>query len=223
MSQPTISEFDATKQLETLADEYFDPRTFCRLRFSPMLATGVIISMLREHFGNPSSIVDPMLQRCVWRNDNATGMLIEASTNDSILTNIQQRPAILVRRNAMKTQRLGIGDKVFQMGPHRGESFVIAIHGSHTIFNIATRAGHAESLANETSMFLMKFAPALRGSLCFTGDFQFEELGQVGKLDGIGGQYVVPATFSYITEIPWTLNENVPPIRHIHFRMLLDP
>jgi hypothetical protein len=222
MNHPTISDFDEPKRLEALPDEYVDPRTFCRLRFSPMLATGVILSLLREHFGNPNSIVDPMLQQYVWRNDEATGIVIEASTNE-VLTNIQQRPAILVRRNAIKPQRMSIGDKVFPLRPQMGHSFVLAIHGSHTIFNIATRAGHAEALANETSMFLMQFAPAIRGSLCFTGDFQFEELGQVGRLDGIGGQYVVPATFSYITDVSWTLGENLPPIRHIHFKMLLDP
>jgi hypothetical protein len=163
-----------------------------------------------------------MLQQCVWRNDNTTGIVIETSTNE-VLTNIQQRPAILVRRNAIKTQRMSIGDRITPLRPQMGESFTIALHGSHTIFNIATKAGHAEALANETSMFLMQLAPAIRGSLCFAGDFKFEELGQVGMLDGIGGQYVVPATFSYIAEIPWTLHENLPPIRHIHFKMLLDP
>jgi hypothetical protein len=94
---------------------------------------------LREHFGNPNSITDPMLQQCVWRNDNTTGIVIETSTNE-VLTNIQQRPAILVRRNAIKTQRLGVGDKIIPMKPQMGESFVIALHGSHTVFNIATKA-----------------------------------------------------------------------------------
>jgi hypothetical protein len=214
--------FAAPTNTETLANEYFDPRTFCRLRFSPMLATGVLISLLREHFGNPQSITDPMLQQCVWRNDTGTAIMIETSTNE-VLANIQQRPAVLVRRNVIKTQRMSIGDKVFPLSPQMGQPFVIGIHGSHTIFNIASKAGQAEALANETTMFLLQFSPMIRGSLCFTGDFQLEEIGQAGRLDGAGGQYAVPVTFSYIAEIPWTLNENLPPIRHIHIKMLIDP
>jgi hypothetical protein len=207
---------------ETLADEYFDPRTFCRLRFSPMLATGVLLSLLREHFGNAQSIVDPMLQQYVWRNDGGTDIMIETSTQE-VLTNIQQRPAILVRRNAIRSQRMSIGDKVFALGPQMGQSYIVAMHGSHTVFNIAAKAGHAEALANETAMFLLQFSPQIRGSLCFTGDFRLEEIGQIGRLEGSGGQYVVPVTFSYIAEIPWTLNANLPPIRHVHIKMLLDP
>jgi hypothetical protein len=214
--------FDAPLTTETLADQYHDPRTFCRLRFSPMLATGVILSMLQEHFGNPTSIVDPVVQSYVWRNDGGTAIMIETLTKETI-SNIGQRPAILVRRNAVRTQRVSIGDKVFPMGPQMGTSFVVGVQGSHTIFNISTRAGHAEALANETAMLLLQFSPAIRGCLCFSGDFQLEEIGQIGQLDGAGGQYVVPVTFSYKTEIPWTLNENLPPIRHIHIKMLLDP
>jgi hypothetical protein len=187
-----------------------------------MLATGVFLSMLREHFGNPESIVDPMLQPYVWRNDMGTAIMIETLTKEAI-SNIGQRPAILVRRNAIRTQRMSIGDKVFPLSPQMGQQFTVGLQGSHTVFNISTKAGHAESLANETAMLLLQFSPAIRGCLCFTGDFQLEEIGQVGRLDGGGGQYVVPVTFSYITEIPWTLNENLPPIRHIHIKMLLDP
>jgi hypothetical protein len=214
--------FSEPVQTETLADAYYDPRTFCRLRFSPTLATGVILSLLQDHFGNPKSIEDPMLQRCVWRNDDDTAIMIEPSTTEKI-TNIGQSPAILVRRNAVRTQRISIGDKVFPLSPQMGQSYVTGLTGSHTVFNIAARAGQAEALANEVARFLLQFSPAIRGSLCFTSDFRLEEIGQIGYLEGSGGKYAVPVTFSYSTEIPWTLNANLPPIRHIHFKMLLDP
>ncbi len=76
--------FEPPLRTETIADRFVDPRTFCRLRFSPMLATGVILGLLREHFGNPTAIVDPMLQAYVWRGDDKTAIMIETCTNEAL-------------------------------------------------------------------------------------------------------------------------------------------
>ena len=60
-----LSSFLPPKTTESLADALVDPAKFCRLRFSPLLATGVVIGILREHFARPQNIDDPMLQRYV--------------------------------------------------------------------------------------------------------------------------------------------------------------
>jgi len=214
--------FEPPNTTETLADRFVDPRTFCRLRFSPILATGVILGLLREHYGNPTAIVDPMLLPYIWRNDDASRILIETCTNDA-LTQIQVRPAILVRRNAIRPKREGLDDEIKKLGGENGREFVLTLHGSHTVFCIAGKPGQAESLANETAVYLMQSAPLIRGSLCFKGDFKLDEIGELGVIEGLGGQYVVPLTFSYITEFAWSIAPDAPLLRYIDVKMLLDP
>ena len=148
----------------------------------------------------------------------STGILIESSSNEN-LTNVGQRPAVLVRRNAVKAQRLMINDEQIVVGGQRGRQFQIALQGSHTVFSIATKAAYAESLANEVTILLTQYAPELRHSLCFA-DFQLQEIGQLSILEGSGGQYVVPSTFSYIANFDWALDENLPPLRHVDVRVL---
>ena len=207
---------------ETIANQLVHPRTFCRLRFSPLLATGVILDLLREHFGNPSAIVDPMLLSYVWRGDGTTGMMIETCTNDAIAL-IQMRPAILIRRNAVQTKREGINDAILSCSGERGRDYVVTLHGSHTVFCIATKPGHTESLANETAMYLLQAAPQIRGNLCFKGEFKLEEIGALGVIDGLGGQYVIPVTFSYVTDFAWSIAPDTPMLRYIDVKMLLNP
>ena len=214
--------FDPPERTETIADRYVDPRTFCRLRFSPMLATGVILGLLREHYGNPTAIVDPMLQRYVWRNDDTTHIMIETCTNEA-LTRIQMRPAILIRRNTIRPKREGLDDEIKKTGPEQSREYVVTLHGSHTVFCLSGKPGHAEVLANETAIYLLQSAPLIRGSLCFKGEFKLEEIGQLGMVDGLGGQYVVPLTFSYVTDFAWSIAPDRPTLRHIDLKILLDP
>ena len=214
--------FAPPKTTETIAERFVDPRTFCRLRFSPLLATGVILGLLREHFGNPTAIVDPMLLSCVWRLDDSTAMMIETCTNDA-LAMIQKRPAILIRRNAIRPKREGLDDELKSLTGERGRDYVITLHGSHTVFCITGKPGHTETLANETAMYLLQSAPLIRGSLCFKGDFKLDEIGELGVIDGLGGQYVVPVTFSYVTDFAWSISPDRPMLRRIDIKMLLDP
>ena len=196
-----------------------DPRAFCRLRFSPLLATGVLVHLLREHFGNPGSIVDPMLQQCVWRNDKDTGILIESSSNDALL-HVGQRPAVLVKRHAIrKVARLTFNDEVWKLGPQRGQEFGNVLQGAHTVFSIASRPAHTESLANEVMLLLTQYAPQIQQNLGF-GQFQLQEIGELSQLEGSGGQYVVPTTFTYITALDWTLDRDLPPLRHVSLKVL---
>jgi hypothetical protein len=219
-SKHNIGSFNKPKITHTIADERLDPRAFCRLRFSPILATGVLLDILREHFGNPNSIVDPSLQQCVWSGDKDTGILIETSTNEA-LEQVGQRPALLVRRNEIKFERLGINDEIYSSGGQMGRSFVIAFQGSHTIFCISTKPGHAEALVNETALVLLQFSPIIRSTLCFDQDFKIEEIGKLSRLEGSGGQYVVPTTFSYRSTYDWTIDADLPPIRNIDLSVLL--
>jgi hypothetical protein len=149
-------------------------------------------------------------------------MMIETSSNEA-LTRIQMRPAVLIRRNSIRAKREGLDDELKKAGPEQGREFVVTLHGSHTVFCLSAKPGHAEVLANETALYLLQSAPMIRGSLCFKGDFKLDEIGELGMVDGLGGQYVVPLTFSYVTDFAWSIAPDRPTLRHVDMQFLLYP
>jgi hypothetical protein len=198
---------------ETAADRFVDPQTFCRLHYSPMLGTGVLLGLLQEHYGDPSAIEDPLLQQYIWRSGDTTAIMIETCTNDAI-SRIQMRPAILVRRNAMQIHRLVMNDQVTYLQGDRELGYLVALEGTHTVFCVAGKPGHAEILANETLRFLLMASPVIRQALCFH-DFLPTEVGEISTFPNLGGQYVVPVTFRYKADYPWSLAPDAPVLRHI--------
>jgi hypothetical protein len=213
--------FAAPDHQESTADRFIDPHTYCRLRFSPVLATGYLLALLREHFGDPLSIVEPVLQGYVWRNDSSSSILIEPSSHE-VFTKMQQRPAILIKRGAIKFERMGLDDKIMEQGGVRGgTNYIVAMHGSHTVFCISSKAAHTELLANEVAMYLLQAAPTIRYGLCFDKDFKLEEIGELKTVQGVGGQYVIPVNFSFIGTHSWRINSSAPVIRHVDVNVLL--
>jgi hypothetical protein len=198
------------------------PRVFCRLRFSPMLLTGVILGLVREHYGNPQTIVDPTLQKFIWRQGDETDILIE-SCGTITETRMQQRPAIIIKRRAFKTQRLGINDEIKGSAIWGPAQYTEIIAGSHTLFCISKLSGTAENLANETALYLQEFAPVIRGSLGMEYDFRLTEIGELGLLEGASETYVVPITFEHASRHSWAIADHVTPIRKFDFKILLDP
>jgi hypothetical protein len=105
------------------------------------------------------------------------------------------------------------------VGGQMGREFFTVLKGSHTLFGIATKSAHAEALANEVAMLLLQYSPEIRHRLCFR-DFQLQEIGAVSLLEGSGGQYAVPVTFSHVSTFEWTLDKDLPPLRHIDIKVL---
>jgi hypothetical protein len=199
---------------DTLADAQVEDRSLRRQNFSPMLLSGIVVDVLRQHFGNPSSIFDPLLQDRIWRPSDATSILIETCTKE-VLTQIQQRPAILVKRNAIKFESFMLNNEVVPMGATPGREFGMRARGSHTVFCITTSSGNTEALAQETWMLLLQFSPRIRSLLRLQRDFEIEEIGELRTLEGIGGQYVVPLTFTYAVDHTWILKSTAPQVRHV--------
>jgi hypothetical protein len=198
------------------------PSAFCRLRFSSMLLTGVLLDLVREHYGNPSFIVDPTLKKFIWRQGDDTSILIE-SCGTVTETRVQQCPAILVKRHAIRTKRLGLNDEL-KGGAIRGlTQYTEIMEGAHTLFCMSKLSGAAENLANETALYLQELAPTIRGSLGLEYDFRLTEIGELALQEGENETYVVPITFDHASCHSWGIGHNVTPIRKISFKMLLDP
>jgi hypothetical protein len=202
----------------TIADGRVEDRSLKRVQLAPMQLTGVLVDVLRHHFGNPTSIFEPLLQNHIWRPSLDTTILIETCTRE-VLKQLQQRPAILVKRNAIRFERFIIGDEVIPIGGGKGQrEFVVRAQGAHSVFCITQLPADAETLAQETLMLLLQHGPQIRETLRLQEDFKLDEVGELRTLEGAGGQYVVPLSFSYSIVHAWNLKPTAPLIRHIQVK-----
>jgi hypothetical protein len=206
--------FQSAAITETLADQFVFPSAFRRLRLAPVLATGLILDLLQQHYGDPQAIIDPLLQHAIWRSGDSTSIIIETCHNDS-LTRIGQMPAILVRRNRQRVIPSGIDNELKSLGPEIHSEYVVTIQGSHTVFCLAPRPGHAESLANETFVWLLQASHLIAGHLNMRKNFQMESLDELFQIEGSGGLYGVPMTLSYETWFEWSVYPTAPVLRQI--------
>jgi len=148
-----------------------------------------------------------------------TAILIESSSND-VLTNVGQRPAVVVRRDTIRClPRQSIGNEIISTSGQRGRDYGIVLQGSHTVFSISTRPGHTEALANEVAIMLTQYTPLIHDHLCLK-HFQLQQIGPLSRLEGGNDQYVIPATFSYVAPFEWTLDDDLPPLRHVEMKLL---
>ena len=108
----------------------------CQMLPRPQIMTGLFVELLQRHFREGSFIEENPLRELIWQDTPATNILIESVWRwDPATTN--RRPAIIVKRNAYKFQRLGIGDNRHQLQPadSEGHPHHLAMwNGSHTLF-----------------------------------------------------------------------------------------
>jgi hypothetical protein len=143
--QKTITRFNKPRLETRINQTILDPENYCRLRFSPMLATGVILDILRSHFGNPNSITNPELNQYVWSPvRDETNIVIEPE-NYETLGLVGMLPGILVKREQFQLSRMAIGD-YFGSSP-QADYYGQHITGKHILSCIASSYAQAEVIA----------------------------------------------------------------------------
>jgi hypothetical protein len=181
--------------------------------------------MMREHFASPADLeyngsveMREELAGYIWSPDvSKTRILIDAVWTFNT-QNIQQRPAIMVKRNAWKTQRVAIADGM-TIGPARREDGAIdrvrgqfqskAVLGSHSIFCIGGTGAEAELLGAEVFNHLHEFSQVIREDLRLHR-FAVEELGEVALVDEFDDHFVVPIVAAYAFFSAWRTDVQAP-------------
>ena len=207
--------------------------SICATGHPSFVLTGIFTRALQDHFANPDNLEfngknefvsstdflpKTQLQGYIWTNDNTT-------TNIQIQPvwlynpeDIQRRPAVYVKRNALQPQRLAIDDgmtvnsrrdasgKVIGV---RGEYHSVMVLGSHTVFCVGNSGGEAELLSAEVTSFFMSFAPLMRRVFGFHR-VAVAEVGEVSLLEEHDQHFVVPVVVSYAFAETWRLNLEAP-------------
>ena len=184
-----------------------EPSSICTTGLLPYILTGVLLQIMKHHFSEPSNIVQDPLKGYVWTpEETVSRILIEAIYNWSP-ENIQQRPAIVVKRGQLKTAKMSIGN-IFHGAPdeegYDEEKMMVAFRGSHNLFCVGRNGTEAEELGAEVAYELLEFSQIIRKQFEFMS-FELFEIGQVHRLQESHDHFAVPVTVSYTYSHGWTV------------------
>lgn len=212
-----------------------DPQSsLCTTGHPANVLTGILLNLLREHFANADNLeyngqnefttaegTKPLnqLQSKLWTPNNTTTGIQIQSVWDYNSQDIQRRPALYVKRNALQTQRLGINDgftvnskrdpKTGKVLAVQGEYKSLMILGSHTVFCVGSTGAEAELYGMEVFSHLVGFAQLIREEMNFNR-FMVMECGEVAILDEFEEHFVVPIVVAYAFGWSWRINKVAP-------------
>ena len=197
----------------------------CSYGMRPHVMTGLLRQLLMGHFSDPNNIEEPRIRRHVqtlgaWQPAdnglNAGGILIESITR-WLPNTADKRPAILIKRNSWKWQRVAISDRGETNDFTGATNYFGLWAGSHTLYCLSANGGETEFLTTEVVKFLLEFSPLIREQM---GLFKFgvDEVGGAAEVQEVIQGYAVPITVTYTAEETWTLQPYSPRLKRIVFK-----
>lgn len=201
------------------------PSALCMIGRPPLVLTGILLWVLRNHFSSALDIVDESLKSYVWTSaTETTKIAIEPITKwpGDPTQALGRRPAIYVKRNSYRRAKLGIGDK-YQFGSNlsvdtetglghttyqRGSMYGVALEGTYTVFCIGGTGAEAESVGTEAFFELVEFAPIIRRDFDLAR-FEIVEMGALAKLEEAKEHWVVPINVSTVFYHDWELTQQM--------------
>jgi hypothetical protein len=188
----------------------------------PHVLTGFIRQLLAAHFTDPDNIEDLKLRQKLkelggWLPNNNglsdSGILIESITRWAP-NEAEKRPAILIKRNAWRWQKIGIADSLGVNYIDGSKSYTGLWEGSHTLYCLALAGVETELVAMEVVRFLQHFGPWIREQMDFKR-FMIAEVGGISEVQEVVQGYAVPVTVAYVAEESWSLQPAAPRLKRI--------
>lgn len=173
---------------------------------------GAFVTVMRRHFAEGSNIEVPELQHYVWNTDDKVSKILIESVHRWNPTNIQQRPAVLVKRGPWKILQLGIGSRyagAIDADGYAEDLHTVGVMGTHTFFCIGSPGTEAEMIAMEAVNCLMGFMQVIREQFCL-GRFIVSDIGPVSKVDECQDHFGVPVNVEYSMQWSWKLLRQSP-------------
>jgi hypothetical protein len=175
--------------------------------------TNLILRILIKHFAevdednNLINVTNPNLSELKFTGDPATSKIRIAVNTVFDFASALTMPALIIKRGALKSARVGIGDCVDFKESSDGETqsmeYVRTVSGSHSVLVASALDGEVEELATEVFDLLTRLSPAIRAIYPFL-DFQIEDMSEVQLADEGGNKFVVGINISYAYEHGWT-------------------
>ncbi len=195
----------------------------CEMLPRPQIMTGLFVELLQRHFADSRKIEQNKLRELIWQDNPATNILIESVWRwDPATTN--KRPAVIVKRNGYRFQRVGIGDNRQQLQPadEAGHpSYWAPWLGSHTLFCIGGSGAQAEILGSEVQREMTQFAPVIRESLGLIR-LEVSDVGPVSLLEEAQDNFAVPVNVAYAYAEAWMIRQEAPRLKTLSLSTILN-
>lgn len=196
--------------------------SLCSTGLRQNILTGIALRLLTRHFSVKKGIQDPRLKGFIWSANPAGSKILIVPVWRWLTPGSQQRPAIVVKRNALRPRQLGLADGqavVPGLDPNKipaNQEMVsqVAMAGSHTIFAIAAVPVQAELLSTEIATRFIQYAQAIQSEFGFSR-FRVAEIGALAKVEESSEHFVVPVTVAYTYVDAWTVWSSAPFLKRI--------
>ncbi len=201
-----------------------EPSSLCTTGLQAHIISGIFLQLLRDHFSDAENIEEPRLQEYRWVGIPPQNILSDQERSTILIEPvyrwdtrlIQQRPAVLVKRNSLQPQPAAIQNKMMMLGapqpedmPELAEDFYLPFVGSHTLFCIGTDGGSVELLATEVARSIYQVSTLLIHEFGFN-KFELNQIGALTKLEEAAEHFAIPVVFQYAYGDMWQLVKQSP-------------
>lgn len=173
---------------------------------------GYIVQFLRQQMHEQVNIEEQALRKFLWQPGEHTNILIDSLYSwKPQLT--EKNPALIVKQNAFKNQRMGTGDQA-GLDPQTNPQYATLWIGSYTVFAIHSSGAGVNYLATEAQRRLTQFGPKILSQALLTF-WQVQEVGEISILEEAEQNMVIPITVGVAYQEIWTLREEALPLRRV--------
>lgn len=202
-------------------ETWVEPSSLQTTGVTPLLLTGLFVQLLRYQFADANNILTPQLRTRLWTPEIQTSRLLIESMTKFKPEDLALRPALLVRRDAISAQNMGIGGGRVQseFSTVGGEMYHMLMIGSHTLFALAADAAEAELYAIEAFRFLMHFSAKIR---CDFNLMRFlpASIASPIRVEECSNHHAVPVVFGYAYTESWQLIAEAPVLKTLSINVL---
>lgn len=191
----------------------------------PLVLSGICLNLAREVFSSAVQIDEAKLGGIIYDPDETKTKIRMGMTYTFNAQNIQQLPAIYVKRGPVSRRRISIGDSYISGGQaERGlqlgrdssvdnfESFAVLLLSGYTWFCVGKSGEMAESIAAELWLRLVEWAPKIREDLGLTR-FEVMDMGEVQQLEEADTHWVVPVSAAIAHQYKWQMRPIGPKLK----------
>jgi len=171
----------------------------CSLGTTDLILAGALRQALLQHFVDPDHITNPTLREMFvreggWKPTPDSGLYIELVERFEP-QQIESRPAILIKCNDFKEEKLGIGHLADENMETGLEVYEYLWRGSITFMAISTQAGELRLLAAELQQPLLGFRSKILYSFELT-TFDPAGRGSIGVLEESNKNFCMPVDYT---------------------------
>jgi len=201
--------------------------SLCTTGHRANVITGIVLRLLREHFSVPAEFefnkdnsgeATADLSAYVWKDERKDAKIIIDPVWLWNSQDIQRRPAIYVKRDALKNQRMAL-DHGWTVGAARNEAGKIIevtgdlhatlITGSHSLIVVGTSGAEAELLGQEAFNHMLEFGPLIRKDVNLMR-WDVDNWSDVSKLEESQEHFISKVTCAWAYSQAWELRQEAP-------------